>query len=498
MNKKAVLNSLPFLFLFFIIQFFSGCSKIKVVNYVCVSDGLFADYFSLHETEKSETAELNFISTSDFTKLKSENPLTINKVAAVITEEKNISLEENKSDLNKEYFVLDSTPYVPSSPVNFETPGDKLNSLLEPEFSVAVTKPEELPKNSRAFPVNGRYCDDENYSLTVKNCAAVTYLDSSLKNEIQAECKKVFHNELTQEKSSENKIAFVANVGDIMVARGVEDILINDDDGAEKIFGSTLKVLQNNHLTMGNLEGVVTDSTKNAIKTYTFKFKKEVLPVLKKCGFNYFMITNNHCYDFGEDGFKDTLNALKEFDIPTSGAGFNKDEAEKFYYTQINGQTFAVISCGAYPVERSGFNGEKTAVAGENKAGILWKSDSLLEKVKAESEKGNVVLVNVHGGQEYVFSPDKNQQAFYKSLIDSGASIVYGSHPHVLQPAQWYNGGLIIYSMGNFLFNGMEEMHGAQESEIVRIGFFRNKPLYFEIYPAKLNGKYVSLKQVFS
>ena len=104
------------------------------------------------------------------------------------------------------------------------------------------------------------------------------------------------------------------------------------------------------------------------------------------------------------------------------------------------------------------------------------------------------MVVNVHGGEEYVFRPNKSQRSFYEKLIDAGASVVFGSHPHVLQATEWYKNGLIVYSQGNFIFPGMEGMNGATESEILRLGFVKGKLAYLEQYPCKLSSTGVKLK----
>jgi len=293
----------------------------------------------------------------------------------------------------------------------------------------------------------------------------------------------------------DQKTLFIAGVGDIMVARGLQDVLINDPDGLKKVFSTTLPVLQSNDLTIGNLEGVVTESSAKANKTYTFKFKKAVLPFLKDAGFNYLMQANNHCYDYGESGFKDTLAALDEYSVPTSGAGLNEEEAAKFYNTEIKGQKVAVISCGAFPVEQSGFNGKTTATATQTRAGILWEGETLLKSIAEQKAKGNFVVVNVHGGEEYRFTPTQSQRRLYEALCSAGADVVFGSHPHVLQSVEWYGKSLIVYSLGNFLFNGMEGMPGATESEIVRLGIVDKRIAYCEIYKAELKGKTVTLKR---
>ena len=295
-------------------------------------------------------------------------------------------------------------------------------------------------------------------------------------------------------KPKQKQTAFVASVGDLMVARGVQDILMHDKNGLQKVFGTTLSILQNNDIMIGNLEGAVTESEKALQKTYTFKFHKEVLPYLKAAGFNYLMLANNHCYDYGEDGFRNTLNALAEYAIPTSGAGATIDEAEKFYHTEKKGQRFSIISCGMYPVEMSGFNGKQTATATKTRAGILWASDKLLAAVAEEKKSGAFVIVNVHGGNEYQFTPSKAQRDFYEALSDAGADAVFGSHPHVLQPVVWHKNSLIAYSLGNFIFNGMDGLYGATDTAIIRLGVYGGKILYVENYPAKIEGTNVRLK----
>ena len=99
-------------------------------------------------------------------------------------------------------------------------------------------------------------------------------------------------------------------------------------------------------------------------------------PAYLKAGFNYLMLTNNHSYDFGE-GFKETLAALEAYEIPTSGSGLNQAEAERWYRRRIRGTEVSILSCGAYPIERSGFNGKTMSTATETRAGVLWEGDRI-------------------------------------------------------------------------------------------------------------------------
>lgn len=254
-----------------------------------------------------------------------------------------------------------------------------------------------------------------------------------------------------------------------------------------------MSILRSGDVTIGNLEGAVTSGTAQATKSYTFKYKPDILRYLKDAGFTYIMLTNNHSFDYGAEGFADTLAEMARSGLGTSGCGTNLAEASRFWRTKIAGERISILSCGAYPVEKTGFDGKKIAAATESSAGILWESPAVAELVRAEKASGAYVIVNVHGGEEYRTSPSARQLAFYRSLADAGADAVIGSHPHVLQPIEFNNGRVIAYSLGNFLFPGMEEMRGAEESEIVRLGVFHGRAIYRDVFPARLSGLTVSL-----
>lgn len=384
---------------------------------------------------------------------------------------------------------------------------DIVNGKIKP---VLVVKFDDIPSGYVALPlskeiqnekwkgINAVYPGNKFYPFYSETKMTI-YLPSLKKNDFlekQHFVKEWFYNSLYPKCKVDSKappIVFISATGDIMIARGVEDKLIASASPAP-VFNDTLQVLQNNDFTIGNLEGVVTTKTTQAIKTYTFKFRKSALSQLKNAGYDYFMLTNNHSYDYGEGGFKDTLAALKEYDFKTSGAGYNKNEASEVYVQNIKGTNIAVLSVGAYPVENSGFNGEKTASATDKRAGILWKSDEVYNIVKTAKENGSFVIVNAHAGTEYSTKPSSVQRDFYEKLCDSGADVIFGSHPHVLQPVEWYNNSLIVWSLGNFVFPGMELMPGAEDTMIIRTGIVNGRLLYYQKYPAKITGKTVSLK----
>jgi len=459
------------LFIIFTIRAFRPVSYI-----ISVEDKLYEEYVK-NTPLISEEKKLLFIKENDREALKEGFFGPVLKNAAVIQSHKDLALLAQDLKENQRFFPTSSESLLPW--------------VNEKGHSISFSTLNELPEGKRALSVDESYADNENYKLLVREGALCSVYEASLSDTIFNYCQRLFPSPEDKESS---QLVTIASVGDIMVARGVQEILIDKEDGLNTVFADTLPILQGADFTIGNLEGVVTDSWKNATKTYTFKFKKAVLPKLQQAGFDYLMQTNNHCYDYGESGFKDTLAAFEEYKIPSSGIGKNKEEAEKFYHITIKGLPVSVISCGAFPVENSGFNGEKTATATDKRAGILWKSDRLLEQVKAEKEAGNFVIVNVHGGEEYHFTPSKKQRKFYEELCDKGADVVFGSHPHVLQPSEWHGNSLIVFSMGNFIFNGMEGMRGATDSEIVKIGVLNGRIVYVEHYPARIKENGVCLK----
>lgn len=322
--------------------------------------------------------------------------------------------------------------------------------------------------------------------------------DAAMYESARVVCAVLFREELVplvkQEPEAHPDVFFVAAVGDIILSRGVQDAMFYADS-PEPVFTDTIPILENNDFTIGNLEGAVTARTENAQKTYTFKFNKKALPYLKQVGFDYLMLTNNHCYDYGEPGFKDTLEAVAAAGFATSGAGLDKDEAAQFYRTTLNGHAVSVLSFGAYPVERSGFNGKTMAAATEERAGILWESDEVLDMIREEKKTGALIIVNIHGGSEYVTKPTESQRTLYEKVCDAGADVVFGSHPHVLQPIEWYGESLIVWSLGNFVFPGMDEMPGATDTMIVRLGFVDGRLLYYEKFPAYIDNTAVRLKK---
>lgn len=291
----------------------------------------------------------------------------------------------------------------------------------------------------------------------------------------------------------EEPIAWICAVGDIMPARGVDALLLAQG-GLQKVFGDTLSVLEGASLLLGNLEAAATRRGARATKSFTFRFEPAALEKLAEAGFTYLSLTNNHSFDFGAEGFLDTLSALERAGIATSGAG--RTEADAFLAVEMDvGDTrVRILSFGAYPVDRTGFDGRRATRADGDSPGVLWLDEKSTGRAAAQFGQDTLDIVMVHGGEEWTRAPTAAQRALYGRLVQAGADIVIGSHSHVLQPVEAVEGGLVAWSLGNFLFPGMEGTPGGEEAAILRLGVYKGAVRYVQSIPVRLAGTTVRLR----
>lgn len=348
---------------------------------------------------------------------------------------------------------------------------------------------DEISLPYRALPVDGTYPHETGYPLTAEKVAR---MHAPLEPVFNEQLQKWFDTIPIRDNTPTPPV-WIAGAGDIMPGRGVDHILLTRADGVEYVFRDTLPSLRSADLLMGNLETAVTYGGDLLPKSYNFRVVPEVLAPLASAGFDYLSLTNNHCFDYGMQGFLDTLEALKQYGIHTSGAGTSLDDAAVPFRTSLNGSTFQVLSFGAYPREMNGFDGRRQAGATEEKAGILWAGETAFESMQTNfgDETYNIVLV--HGGKEWSSTPTDKQMEIFRRCIDVGADLVIGSHPHVLQGMEVYRGKLIAYSLGNFIFPGMEETTYGEESLILRAGIVNGAVLYLEYIPVQIIRDHVTV-----
>lgn len=212
----------------------------------------------------------------------------------------------------------------------------------------------------------------------------------------------------------------LALVGDVMLGRDVHP--------TSETFAFLTTYLSAADLALANLESPLTDSPIQTGSPYALCAPPGNVRYLMEAGFDLLTIANNHSLDCGREGMLDTQTTLTE-----SGLGFIGPDSEPVYRS-INGLRLAFLAFDAV----SGFDLE-TAV----------------QQVKSAREAGALAVVAMHWGVEYQSGPSASQMEVAEALANAGAVLIWGHHPHVLQPAEWLNGGktLVFYSLGNALFD---------------------------------------------
>jgi LAS superfamily LD-carboxypeptidase LdcB/poly-gamma-glutamate capsule biosynthesis protein CapA/YwtB (metallophosphatase superfamily) len=244
----------------------------------------------------------------------------------------------------------------------------------------------------------------------------------------------------------ENKITTLFFVGDIMLTRGIKSSVEKNFNGDYNKLFANLTQLKDADILFGNLEGDVSDTGNNVGSKYSFRMDPEVLPVLKNAGFDIVSFANNHVGDWNMTAFKDTLSRLDENGLLKTGAGVNKMDAENPTIIEKNGTRFGFL----------GFSdvGPDWIKAKIDSPGILLASDpNIGEIIQNAKKKCDVLIISFHFGDEYKLVHNARQEKLAHGAIDSGADMIIGHHPHVMEDIEEYNGKPIVYSLGNFIFD---------------------------------------------
>lgn len=195
-------------------------------------------------------------------------------------------------------------------------------------------------------------------------------------------------------------------------------------------------------IVFGNYEGVIT-SDSNAVREKAFVINVEASAVenVRRAGFSVLNVANNHIQDCGGCAARDTMEKLRRAGILTTGAGESCEEAWKEVTMDVRGRPITFIAA-AEAADESG--------DGFNVARL--DNGRIIERIADCARGDNFVIVSLHWGTENVFYPSPKQQRVARALVDAGAAVVLGHHPHRVQGIERYRNGLIVYSLGNFNF----------------------------------------------
>ncbi len=246
-------------------------------------------------------------------------------------------------------------------------------------------------------------------------------------------------------KLDDSKLITLLFVGDIMLSRSIGNIMARKNDWRYP-FLKIADFLRSADIVFGNLEGPISARGTKVGSIYSFRSDPRVIEGLLYAGFDVLSIANNHIWDYGADAVRDTLTIVKNAGIGVVGGGADYQETHTPLIKNAKGTKIAFLG---YTDLISSLLGSKTA-----KPAIAYLDiDQAIADVKDAREKADLVVVSLHWGNEYETTPNPNQEKVAKALIDAGAQLIIGHHPHVVQPIEEYGGGYIAYSLGNFVFD---------------------------------------------
>ena len=273
----------------------------------------------------------------------------------------------------------------------------------------------------------------------------------------------------------------LAFAGDISFAEGYANMGALQQRGGDIIncFDEfVLKEMQDADIFMLNNEFPYTDrGTPTEGKTFTFRAHPEDVKYLYDMGVDIVSVANNHVYDYGEVSLLDTLTTLESAAMPYVGAGRNIEEAIKPVYFIANDYKIAYVS--ATQIEQGDY--PDTKGAGENSAGVFrcWNPEKLYEVVAEAKENSDFVVVYIHWGTELSETLHWAQPDQAKGLVEAGADLIVGDHPHCLQEIAYIGDVPVVYSMGNFWFNSK-----TQDTGIFKVTLDENGIKNLQFVPA--------------
>lgn len=267
-------------------------------------------------------------------------------------------------------------------------------------------------------------------------------------------------------------------VGDIMLSRAVAARMKRAGDW-DLPFHNTADYLRSADLSFGNLESPFSGSEKSTARgSLVFNAPPQSVQGLEDFGFRVVSLANNHALDQGTRGLIYTRKHLREHHIQTVGAGETLDQAWQPAILEIKNTRIGFIAASYASVNDAG----KTTNPYVARTDDLKRLKAAISTLRSQQA---FIIVSMHAGAEYSSKPHPSQVAFAHAAIDAGAQVVVGHHPHWTQPVERYNGGLIFYSLGNFIFDQSQSAR-ARAGMVVKLHIRGQRLLSAELQPTTI------------
>lgn len=213
------------------------------------------------------------------------------------------------------------------------------------------------------------------------------------------------------------------------IGNRLDTVFKNNNNDYSYFYKNVLNIFENDDITYTNLEGTFTNHNVKVQKKFNFKASPDFVEVLKKGNIEVVGVANNHSYDYGKTGYDETIETLKNNNIDYFGY-------DNYLIKEVNGLKVGFF--GLLDIDARKYSDVDKA--------IKYLKDNQCD----------LIIAAMHWGIEKDYNQNQNQVKLGRYMIDNGVDLVLGSHPHVIQGIEKYNGKYIIYSLANFLFGGNE------------------------------------------
>ncbi len=246
------------------------------------------------------------------------------------------------------------------------------------------------------------------------------------------------------------------------------------DQVAEHLFPHEISA----DIIFGNLEFGLSDEEihGNSIHEVYCRGVKRFTPFLRKAGFSVLNMANNHQYQYGRKPFINTKDNLKSYGIHVCGTS---DDFLTENILMVGGQSVAFLGWSDRP--RQYFS--ETPFYNE------FDVETSLYEIDRMSKFVDIICVSIHWGEEFVGIPNERERTIARNMIDNGATIVVGHHPHVIREVESYHDGIIAYSLGNFICD-MIWNNKTKESGCLCVEVEGSRVLRHLFYPAIIGDDY--------
>jgi len=263
--------------------------------------------------------------------------------------------------------------------------------------------------------------------------------------------------------------------GDISFSRDVAKAI--KQDGYTYPILKVAAYLNNSDAVIGNLESPITAGRPIETQELLLRSDPGVEKILQMANIKVLSLANNHILVWGVKGLHDTVRFLDKASIKYCGAGKTSTETYFPVYLKINGIKFAFFSLVDETLILPRSKGQELVAIASAK-----RLSKIIANIKNAKSNSDFVTICLHAGEEYKSQPNQAQITLAHQLIDAGADLVIGHHPHVVQTHEVYKGKHIYYSLGNFIFDQMWSQD-TRQGIIIRATFSKNKIEQIDMLP---------------